>query len=307
VSVQLPESVRSLTADLDGPTHYFDFGGNPDGPVVVGVHGLGGAAWNWAAVAPLLTDQVRVVALDLAGHGRTPAQGRPTTVPGNRRLLDRFLREVVGEPAILMGNSMGGAISLLEAAKSPELVRALVLVDPALPRPLLSPVDPVVAGRFLLVSIPGLGEAAIQRRRRRVSAEQQVRETLALCCVDSSRIPPDVVALGVALTEERAGDEFAARDFLMAARSLMKVLAASRRFAATARSVRAPVLLVHGAEDRLISLRQARRIASANPSWRLAVADDVGHVPQLENPQWTADTVRRWLTEHSLLGQTSVA
>lgn len=307
MSVHLPESVRSLTVDLDGPTHYFDFGGNPDGPVVVGVHGLGGAAWNWAAVAPLLTDQVRFVALDLAGHGRTPAQGRPTTVSGNRRLLDRFLREVVGEPAILMGNSMGGAISLFTAAKSPDLVRALVLVDPALPRPLLSPVDPVVAGRFLLVSVPGLGEAALQRRRRRASAEQQVRETLALCCVDSSRIPADVVALGIAFAEERASDEFAARDFLAAARSLMKVLARSKRFAKTAQRVRVPVLLVHGAQDRLISLRQARRIASANPAWQLAVADDVGHVPQLEAPEWTAGTVCAWLTEHALLSRTPAA
>jgi pimeloyl-ACP methyl ester carboxylesterase len=301
VPALIPDTVRSLTADLDGPTHYFDFGGDVAGPVVVGVHGLGGAAWNWAALAPLLTDQVRFVALDLAGHGRTPAHGRETTVRANRRLLDRFVREVVGEPVVLVGNSMGGAISLFEASRSPDVVRGLVLVDPALPRPVFSRLDPVVALRFALVMIPGLGEAAISRRRRRLSVEQQVRETLALCCVDADRIPPDVVALGIALAEERTADEFAARDFLAAARSLLRVLSSSHKFTAAARAVTAPVLLVQGAEDRLVPARLARRIVAANPTWQLAIADDVGHVPQLEAPEWTAGVMLQWLAAHSLV------
>src|SRR3954452_8219999 len=116
MTVHLPDTIRSATVDLDGPTHYFDFGGNPEGPLVVGVHGLGGAAWNWAAVAPFLTPHMRLMALDLAGHGRTPAAGRRTTVPANRRLLERFLSVMTDEPVVLMGNSMGGAISLLQAA-----------------------------------------------------------------------------------------------------------------------------------------------------------------------------------------------
>jgi len=301
MTVQLPDGVRSEIVDLDGPTHYFDFGGNASGPAIVCVHGLGGAAWNWAAIAPLLTPNARVVALDLAGHGRSPAKGRRTTVPANRRLLDRFVREVVDEPVVLIGNSMGGAISLFEAAASPNMVRGLVLVDPALPRPLLSPVDPLVALRFAIVSIPGLGEAVFSRRRARLTARQQVEETLALCCVDASRIPPDVLALGVALAEERWGYEYAAADFLAAGRSLMRVLARSRRFAETASKVRAPVLLVHGAQDRLVSLRVAKRIAAANPSWRFEVADNIGHVPQLEAPDWTAQNVLDWMRAESLL------
>src|SRR5436305_738248 len=118
-------------------------------------------------LVPELTDRVRVLALDLAGHGRTPAAGRRTTVSANQRLLDRFVREVVGEPVVLMGNSMGGAISLLQAASTPELTAGLVLVNPALPRPALAPIDPRVAATFALMSMPGVGEAALKRRRRR--------------------------------------------------------------------------------------------------------------------------------------------
>jgi pimeloyl-ACP methyl ester carboxylesterase len=295
MTVTLPEAVRSATIDLDGPTHYFDFGGPADGPTVVCVHGLGGAAWNWAALAPLLTGRCRVLALDLAGHGRTPAAGRPTTVSANRRLLDRFIREVVGEPVVLICNSMGGAISLLEAAAAPDLVSGLVLVNPALPRPALAPIDPRVAATFALMSVPGVGEAALKRRRRRRTAEQQVRETLALCCVDARRIPPDVLALGIALTEERYGQPAGAADFLAAARSLVRMLARSGKFRAAMGRVSAPVLLIHGEADRLVSLRVAEAVAGANPHWRFEVGREIGHVPQLEAPDWTAALVLDWL------------
>ncbi|MDQ1748025.1 MAG: hypothetical protein QOD07_2288 [Frankiaceae bacterium] len=295
MTITLPAKVRSATVDLGGPTHYFDFGGPADGPLVVCVHGLGGAAWNWAAVAPALTERCRVLALDLAGHGRTPAAGRETTVRANRRLLDRFLREVAGEPVVLMGNSMGGAISLLEAAASPELVAGVVLVDPALPRPALAPIDPRVAVTFAAMSLPGVGEAALNRRRRRRTPEQQVRETLALCCVDPKRIPPDVLALGIALTEEKYGQPSGPGEFLDAARSLVRMLARSRRFRATMARVTAPVLLIHGDADRLVSLRVAQAVADANPHWRFEVARGIGHVPQLEAPDWTAALVLDWL------------
>jgi pimeloyl-ACP methyl ester carboxylesterase len=168
-------------------------------------------------------------------------------------------------------------------------------VDPALPRPLLSRVDPRVAANFALMALPGLGEAALSRRRRRRTPEQQVHETLALCCVDPGRIPPDVLALGIALANERAGNEFAAADLLVAARSVVKLLARPRRFNDAMRAVRAPVLLIHGDRDRLVPIRVAQSVATANPTWRFEVAKDIGHVPQLEAPEWTATVVLDWL------------
>ena len=78
--------------------HYLDFGGPSDGPLVVCVHGLGGSALNWAAVAPTLAQTCRVVAIDLAGFGHTLGGSRATSVQANNRLLHRFLLEVAGTP-----------------------------------------------------------------------------------------------------------------------------------------------------------------------------------------------------------------
>jgi len=50
-----------------------------------------------------------------------------------------------------------------------------------------------------------------------------------------------------------------------------------------------------GEKDRLVSVRASRAVAAANPSWRFAVAPDVGHVPQLEAPVWTAGHILDWL------------
>src|ERR1035438_181237 len=129
-----PESSgQSRWIDLDGPVHYLDFGGPADGPVIVCVHGLGGSSVNWAAIAPLLAHRYRILAPDLAGHGLTQSAGRGTGVAANRALLHRFIESGPGSPVILMGNSMGGMISLLEAGAAPRAPAGLRVGAPALP------------------------------------------------------------------------------------------------------------------------------------------------------------------------------
>src|SRR6266545_1495369 len=127
----LPES---RWADVDGPVHYREWDGPPNGPTFVCVHGLGGSHLNWAAVAPGLSRRGRVIAMDLAGFGLTAPGDRGTGVGANWRLLHGFIEVFRLPPVILVGNSMGGMLSLVEAAHSPERVEGLVLVDAAFPR-----------------------------------------------------------------------------------------------------------------------------------------------------------------------------
>jgi pimeloyl-ACP methyl ester carboxylesterase len=287
----------SRTSDLDGPVHYLDFGGPADGPLLLAVHGLGGSASNWLALAPLLTPRCRVMAIDLAGHGLTPAAGRSTSVPANRALLDRFIREVVAQPVTLVGNSMGGLITLLESATSPDMVAGAVLVDPALPAPLLSKVDARVALQFAVVALPGVGEAAFARRRRRLTVAEQVHQSLRLCTVDESRVPAEAIQASIASLESRNPDDFPPADVLRASRSLLRILRRPKVVRQVFTRVTAPVLLLHGDRDRLVSIKVATAIACEFPAWRFEIAHDIGHVPMLENAPWTAERTLDWL-EH---------
>jgi pimeloyl-ACP methyl ester carboxylesterase len=285
--------VEQRTIDLDVPVHYADFGGS--GRPIVLVHGLGGSSLNWLAVAPRLSGLGRVVALDLAGHGRTRSLGSGASVGRNRVLLGRFLAAVAREPAVLMGNSMGGYLSLAEAAVEPAKVAALVLVNPAVPLAPGARFDPRVAAIFAGMAMPIVG-GALMRRRYRLGAERSVRDLLALCCVDPSRVRRDVYDAHVALARERAAEpRVNARDFLAAQRSLMARLMRRRTFFRMVATVQAPAIIVQGRRDRLVRLEAARALAAARPDWSLAVLDDVGHVPQLESPDEFLAVVEPWL------------
>ncbi len=285
-------------ADLDGPVHYVDHGGRADGPLLVCVHGLGGSLVNWAALAPLLTGTCRVVALDLAGFGHTRGGSRSTSVQANQRLLQRFLDEVAGTPVILVGNSMGGLISILQAADSPTTVAGLVLVDPALPIGLTMRPDPRVVATFAMFAVPALGRTLLSVRRSRTSADEAAWDLLRLCCADASRVPDHVVEQHVDLARQRRDYADADAELVAAAQSLMWVLADGGRYRAAQQSIDAPVLLLHGDRDRLVPLASARAAAKANPAWRFEVAHGVGHVPQLEAPEWTAGHILDWIGAH---------
>jgi pimeloyl-ACP methyl ester carboxylesterase len=190
---------------------------------------------------------------------------------------------------------MGGLISMLQAAQRHDTVAGLVLVDPALPPALAARPDPRVLATFAAFLVPVFGRRVLSRRRTAASAEEAAHALLRLCCADPSRVPTDVVDLHVELAGLRREYPDVDSEMLVAAQSLMWVLADRRRLAAMQRSIDVPVLLIHGDRDRLVNIASARAAAAANPSWQFEVARGVGHVPQLEVPKWTIDTVLGWL------------
>ncbi|MFD5825565.1 alpha/beta fold hydrolase [Lentzea sp. NPDC060358] len=286
-------------ADLDGSVHWVDFGGPDDGPRVVLVHGLGGSHLNWVLLAPLLARRARVVAVDLAGHGLTHPEGRQTTVPANARLLGRFVREVVGEPVVLAGNSMGGMISLLHTAEDPELVRGLVLVDPALPMVFGTRPDPAMLGTFFLYSVPGLGERFLARSRA-VDARKQVDRLLDLVCADPKGIPEELKLASEHLIGERAEVDGLDAAFLAAARSTVLTTSKRGAYYAAMRKIRVPVFLMSGDKDRLVNVAAARFVARRNPHWRYDEYAGVGHVPQMEIPEVVSERVLEWMDANRL-------
>ena len=299
MSPPFPVGATSRLIDVDGPVHLLDMGGPDDGPLLVGLHGLGGSHLNWTAVGPHLTGRTRVVALDLLGHGLTPTAGRTPDMEGHRRLVSGALQVLAEDfrmpgPAIIMGNSMGGLVAALQAAEQPDTVAGLVLIDPALPTSRLGLVHPRVVTNFLLCALPGVGETYLTQRRQRSTAEQTVRRVLGVCCADASRVPLEVVDAHVELTErlDRARADAA---YLRSARSLTGLVARPGDTMTRLARLTQPTLLLHGARDVLVPLSSARRMSAAHPDWRFEVAPDIGHVPMLEAPEWTARIVGEWL------------
>jgi glycerol-3-phosphate dehydrogenase len=287
--------MKTLHFDLNGPVHAVDFGGS--GPTLVLVHGLGGSHLNWMSVGQKLTRHARVLALDLAGFGRTPLAGRSASVEANQELLHRFLQAVSPhEPALLMGNSMGGVISLRQAALHPERVSGLVLVNPAQPLASGARLDPVVARLFALYAIPFLGEFMVKRRAAQMGPERITRDQLKLCSADFATIPEELVKQHVELTRERHEQMPWSYDaFLTAARSLMKILSAKASYRDMARRVTAPTLLVQGTEDRLVPVANSRALAALRPDWTYVEYTNIGHVPMMECPDAFLSSVAQWL------------
>ena len=329
-----PWGARAYVTDLDGPVHWIEFAPKTpqtpqipttaevpqtpahdrdpgQQPPIVFVHGLGGSHLNWCLVGPQLAAGRRAVALDLRGFVLTPGMRVNSTVQANARLLDRFLREVIGTPVILVGNSMGGLITILETAANPDAVAGAVLIDPALPLPPQKP-DWQVSGQFLLYALPGLGEAAVAKLMRTVPPESAVEQLLELCFADPSRADPEMIKADVALLARRhpatpAQASARARIFLAAARSLLRVLSRRRHYAAMMAGIDVPVLLIGGEADRLVPVAAMRQAAVRNPSWESVILAGVGHTPMLEVPDAVTGAIRAWLDRQATLGQKHAA
>lgn len=284
--------MRAQTVDLDGPVHYLDFGG--EGRPLVLIHGLGGAALNWLAVGPQLAQHGRVFALDLVGFGHTPLAGRSASLRGQRAVLGRFLKKVAGERAVLVGNSMGGLLALMEAAHNPERVAGTVLVNPALPVRTRFAFDPRVWAFFAALLTPGLAGHYLKTRSRSLGARRLVWQTLSVCAAQPRTVPADLVAAHIRLTEERMAMDWADQAVVEAARSLIPALVGDRIYG-LARHVRAPTLVIHGDRDRLVPLQAARELVRRRPDWPLTVLDGVGHIPMMEAPERFLDSVSPWL------------
>ncbi len=290
-----PRGGRSHTADIDGPVHYVDFGGT--GTPLVLVHGLGGSHLNWMLVAPQLAEHHRVIAIDLVGFGLTPPAGRTSRIDDQVALLGRFIEGVVGEPVVLIGNSMGGMVSALTTARHPSTVAALVLVDPALaPRDRVSFADLGNIRYLAAPLLPGIGPRLMERTRNATTPEAYIRESTEYVTARPDTIPPAYLEAGAALEAERREMPWVVPSFVEAARSIARTLAPRGGYLTEIHSIGAPTLLIQGDADRLVSVASGRWLAAQRPDWRYEELPDIGHVAMIEVPDQFVELVTSFLT-----------
>lgn len=280
--------------DLDGPVAYRSWSG-PDDTTFILVHGLGGSHLNWLPAAPGLSLMGNVLALDLPGFGWSPREGRGSGLMDERRVLSRFIAERRTGRVVICGNSLGGAIGVLQAAVEPDSVDGLVLTGSVFPWVRGAPrPHPAVIAAFAVYGLPAAGDRFVQARVRHLDPERMVRMGLSMVTADPSSIPPELVTMNVDLATMRAGDPDAPQAFVDAARSLLRLGKRNDVAARTLGQLRCPVLVLHGRRDRLVPVAFAERALDSHPDWRGRIFPDLGHAPQMEAPdRWVAE-VEDW-------------
>ena len=277
------------TIDLDGPVIYREWEGPPDTGFVL-VHGLGASHLSWVQVAEGLSGLGRVFAIDLPGFGASPLADRKAGLMDQRRTVSRFIGSLGFGRVVLAGSSMGGALSILQAAVEPASVSGLVLTNSVFPWRLGATPHPLILASFGIYATPGLGERFVSWRLRRMDPEQTVRLSLRILAADPGSIPEDVARLLVELARERRDEPDVARAFLQAARSMLRLGRRPETARRALDNITCPVLVLHGRRDRLVPVAYAEAELSRHPAWRGRFFRDLGHIPQMEAPG-------RWLAE----------
>jgi 2-hydroxymuconate-semialdehyde hydrolase len=251
------------TVVVDGsPVHLVEGG---DGPAVLLLHGSGPGTTGsgaWAATAEALGASWRLVAPDQAGFGRTPLP------PGSRGGLQLWtehaarLMDVLGVGSYaVVGHSMGGAVALaLAAARPGQVTRVVAVSTMGAPGAPLSPeLDAVWAAP---ADRPG------------------ARDMLSRLVLDQALVTDEAVDARAEAMQAGAA-AFATMFPPPRARWADDLTLSSKTLAA----IGAPVLLVHGAEDRVTPLRTAvLPLLDHLADVRLHVYGHCGHVPAIEHP-----------------------
>lgn len=276
-------TAASHYADLPGGVrlHYKDEG-KADGPVLVLVHGFGDSHFSWEGWIARLGDRYRIITVDLPGHGLTRAPvGYAATADGYADLIDTLAAKLALPRFAIAGNSMGGGVAWQTAVRYPDRLSALILADAAgWPAETLK--KPPLAFKLLKYS---WGRAFL----RSIDNTPLIRSGLRGEVGDPAVITDAFIARWAEL--QRAPGH---RAILMSIQPGKHSQATKETLAA----IKVPTLVLWGEIDPLIEVASAHKFADAIPGAQLIIYSKVGHLPQVEIPQRSADDAAAFLAAH---------
>ncbi|MGQ0624231.1 MAG: alpha/beta fold hydrolase [Sporichthyaceae bacterium] len=270
--------------EADGVPARVLLAGDPALPPLVLVHGITRTLVDWSDQVELLRVDHRVITLDLPGFGLSPRREEPATIDALARGLLATL-DALDErrPAHLVGNSLGGAVSMSALAQAPERVASVTLVNSA------------GFGReatYLLrmLAIPVLGRAAVRYPSRAVLA----RAERALYA-DPALATRARVDHALAMARRPGAGEF----FAELAHNLGTVRGARAEWREVlldgARQHRRPMLIVWGDRDQILPISQFDAAREVFPHARRRLFQNTGHMPHMERPEEFAALLREFV------------
>ncbi len=239
------------------------------GSPVVLVHGIGRSLHDWSDNIDAFAQSHRVLAVDMLGFGLSEKPQIQYTVDVQAKALCEFMRALKLEPTALVGNSLGGAVSLTLALKHPDLVSKLVLVAPA-------GLGERAATFFGVMALPFIGEWLT---RPSLKGSHQLLRAL--------------FADNTFHTEARAKHDFelgqmpgSQRVFLSMLRSMVHRNQVHPELLKNLRGrlgeLETPTLMIWGQQDQILFSSYAAAAAAMLKNGRLEILDPCGHFPMIE-------------------------
>jgi pimeloyl-ACP methyl ester carboxylesterase len=265
--------------------HYRDYpaaSSDKPAPILVLLHGSNASLHTWEPWAQRLRPTMRVVSVDLPGHGLTGAtvEGDYST-EGMVAFVDSFTRTLgIDRPFVLAGNSMGGNVAWRFTLAHPDRVSKLVLVDAAgITLPGVSMTPPIgfrlARNRF---AAPIL---------RHFAPRTIFEETLQAAFYDKSMVTPEMVDRYWELNRRTGTPEatFARFRLPLTNPGMMDRL----------HEITVPTLILWGREDALIPVAHAQAFAERLPHAVVMIYDHCGHIPMEEVADRSAADVRAFV------------
>jgi pimeloyl-ACP methyl ester carboxylesterase len=258
--------------------HYRDEGRRDDPSPLVLLHGTSSSLHTWEGWATLLIAQKRVISLDLPGFGLTgPSPAGDYRTATEARFVLQFLDAMRVQKFDVAGNSFGGNVAWRLALLAPERVQHLILVDAT--GQVFTP-ESIPLG-FRLARTPVLNELLRNVLPRSV-VESSVRNVYG----DPARVNPLVVDRVFELALRDGNRDALVKSFEQADHGAD---------AGRIKTVNTPTLIIWGGKDHLIPPQNAKLFAAQIAGSKLVMFDDLGHVPQEEDPARTVAAVKTFL------------
>jgi pimeloyl-ACP methyl ester carboxylesterase len=263
------------------------------GPAVLLVHGFGASVGHWRKNIPVLAECARVYAIDLLGFGGsakpTPSDTVSYTFETWGQQIADFCQEVIGEPAFLVGNSVGCIAIMQTAVDYPEIVRRVALINCSLRllhdrRRTTQPWFKRIGAPILqqILQTPWVGRAFF----RQVAQPQTVRKILQKAYKNPDAVTDELIDILMApAQDEGAADVFIAftsYSYGPLPEDLLEKLPC-------------PALLLWGAEDPWEPIALGRKLADFPTVEGFIPLDGVGHCPQDEAPELVNPILLEWI------------
>ncbi len=247
--------------------------GRGERPTLVLVHGFGSNKEVWLRFSRHLKNDFHIVAIDLPGHGdSSKPMDKDYGISSQMAYLRAILAEIGADRPHLAGNSMGGAIITLYAARYPEEIGSITLFNPG----------GVYVYESELMQCLARGENPL------IVKEHGDFDRLMDFSMEKKPFLPWPIASVMA---EKAVANRSIND---------KMFSDTRRdarndFDEVLVAVKVPALIIWGRHDRVINVENGRIFEERIPDSRLVILDDVGHAPMIETPRVSAQLMEEFV------------